>query len=585
MMKRRIIPPLLVFLLGVVVLSGAVYHQKCAQQEQKQMMASLNAMTYAERMKLDVMNGIGVTDTLEQIVVSENGHIDRFAQVAEDMMTDSIQSIQIAPDGVVTEIYPEAGNEAGKIDLINDPDRGEICRYGRDNHVLTMQGPFQLKQGGYGIAVRNPIYLTGDDGEEYFWGFGIVIIRVPEIFSDSLRALSDFGYDYQLNKEVSPWDNAYKEVYSSGSDMKDVVTYDFEIGGCKWELEVAPNLSATDRQQLYIMCGVGMVIVLLLTGLTPALMVLNEHRRRFQKLAIMDALTGILNRNGFDRQVIRYLKQNPQQNCVGVQFDIDDFKFINDMYGHECGDMALQNLAEGMRTLLPKNAILGRKGGDEFCFFLPDCTCTDVRELLEQFTRAKRSFQYEGEERSFTISLGYAQYPTDAGDHAQLMRCADAALYEIKLKGKNGCLEYQEGQGLEIRTQLGFALKDVSENLPGAFIIYKADKDDDEILFANRELTRLAGCSGIDEFLEYTNRSFRNLIREDEQESVEKSIWEQIGSGHHNDYVWFHLHKADGTYLRVLDHGRIVENGRYGKVFYVLIMDWESMKKHYTDSF
>lgn len=70
------------------------------------------------------------------------------------------------------------------------------------------------------------------------------------------------------------------------------------------------------------------------------------------------------------------------------------------------------------------------------------------------------------------------------------MRCADAALYEVKLDGKMAVFS-TEGIGLEIRKQLGFALKDVSENLPGAFIIYKADKENDEILFANHEMIRL----------------------------------------------------------------------------------------------
>ena len=74
-------------------------------------------------------------------------------------MADYIQSIQIAPDGVVTEIYPESGNEAGKIDLIHDKERGKISCYARDNDVITMQGPFSLKQGRTGIAVRNPVYL------------------------------------------------------------------------------------------------------------------------------------------------------------------------------------------------------------------------------------------------------------------------------------------------------------------------------------------------------------------------------------------------------------------------------------------
>ena len=92
----------------------------------------LNATTYAERLQNDMNRGVAITDTLEEIVLSENGKIDNFQKVAGNLMTDFVQSIQIAPNGVVTDIYPEAGNEAGKIDLIHDESRGEICRYGRE---------------------------------------------------------------------------------------------------------------------------------------------------------------------------------------------------------------------------------------------------------------------------------------------------------------------------------------------------------------------------------------------------------------------------------------------------------------------
>ena len=165
-----------------------------------------------------------------------------------------------------------------------------------------------------------------------------------------------------------------------------------------------------------------------------------------------------------------------------------------------------------------------------------------------------------------------------------MMRCADTALYEVKLRGKNGCMEYREGLRPEIRTQLGFVLKDISDNLPGAFIIYRAYKDTDEILFANSEMIRLAGCKTMDELLDYTDRSFRNLISEEERDAVEQSIWKQIEAGHSNDYVYYHMLKADGTSLAVLDHGRIVESGRYGKIFYVLIVDQKSMKRHYSEN-
>ncbi len=572
------------FFIGMAILGITVYGEKCNQQKQSRKMADLNAMTYAERMKTDIMQGIDVTVTLEQMLISENGRIQKFSETAANMITDSVQSIQIAPDGVVTEIYPEEDNETGKIDLIHDEARGKISCYARDNHVLIMQGPFQLKQGGYGIAVRKPVYLEDESGQEFFWGFTIVIIRVPEIFSDSVKSLSDFGYQYCLSKTGSPWEEAYEVVDCSGGSISAPVSYTFEIGGSVWKLEVMPQNGWVEKSYLYSIFGGGLLIVLLLTGLTAALLILDENRQELRKLALTDALTGIYNRHGFDKHVTVYMKQYPEKHCVGVQFDIDDFKLINDIYGHASGDKALQILAESMRKFFPKHAVLGRNGGDEFCIFLPDCTCKEAEEKLVQFTKQKRFFVYEGEERAFNISLGYAEYPVHAKSQLQLMHCADAALYEVKLRGKKGSLVYDEGFDPEVRTQLGFALRDISENLPGAFIIYKADYTDDEILFANSELIRLAGCENIEEFMTYTQRSFRSLIREDEREGVEQSIWQQIGTGQCNDYVHFYLKKKDGTYLKVLDHGRIVESGHYGKVFYVLIMDWDSMKEKYRDS-
>ena len=587
--RKKILLPLFVFLIGMGILGGVMYGIREEQRRQNRTTANLNAMTYAERMKSEVMEGISVTDTLEQILISEDGQVAKFYRIAKDLLTDSLQSIQLAPDGIVSDIYPVEGNEAGKIDLLNDESRGEISRYARDHRVLVMQGPFELNQGGYGIAVRKPVYLKDEDAMDQatFWGFVIVIIRVPDIFEDSVNALSDFGYYYRLSKTVAPWDTTYEEVYSCGaSELEEPVSYEFEMGGARWKLEVMPQSGWFAGDSYDILFG-GTLIVLLLTILTAALLVLNENQKRFKRLAATDALTGLYNRHGFDHQVTQYLRKHPKTNCIGIQFDIDDFKLINDQYGHATGDLALQALAESMRQFFPKKAILGRNGGDEFCIFLPNCTCEQEANTIEKFTRMTRTFPYGEEEHTFSISLGYAQFPKYAKDYAQLMHCADAALYEIKLRGKHGCMAYKEGLRCEIRTQLGFALKDVSENLPGAFIIYKADGEADEILFANRELIRMTGCESMDELLAYTERQFHNLIREDERQMVTDSIWKQIEANNcdNNDYVYFHLKKKDGSFLQVLDHGRIVESGRYGRVFYVLLLDWKLIKKHYENSF
>ena len=466
------------------------YKTDTHEKWQRRTTVQLNVSIYGERIKNEITNGFAITDALKQILISENGKISQFDMIAENLISDSIESVQLAPDGVVTDIYPAEGNEAGKIDLLHDKDRGRISCYARDNHTIITQGPFELKQGSYGIAVRNPVYLNDEHGQAYFWGFTIVILRVPDIFSDSIHALSGFGYEYRLSKTETPWSDTYKTVYQSDGQITQPVSYDFTIGKESWKFEVTPKSGWHDNLLIAEVSLIFTVITFLLSGLTRVWLVSRDNENKFQILARTDSLTGIYNRYGFDESAEKMMNKNPKAHFVFVLFDIDDFKFINDIYGHAYGDLALKSLADSMKAFFPADALLG----------------------------------------------------------------------------KNGCMAYSEGLQSGVRKQLGFAFKDISEHLPGAFIIYRADKDNDELF-------RL------------TNKRFRNLILKDEQKQIESSIWEQIDSGNENDYIHFHLRKADGSYLSVLDHGRIVENQQYGRVFYVLFMGWEDMHIHYSDKF
>lgn len=583
--NKKLMLPVLIFLVGCLVLTVVLYHSYRSNYKQVRNVTALNAATYAERLQNDMNRGVAITDTLEEIAISENGKIDNFQKVARDLMADFIQSIQIAPDGVVTAIYPEAGNEAGKIDLMRDESRGEICRYGRDKNIVTMQGPFDLKQGGQGIAIRNPVYLEGADGSPVFWGFTIVIIRVPEIFTESIQALTKFGYDYSLTKTVSPLSDDTEIVSSSGNIMKNPITFEFEFCGSLFDFEVMPADGWSHGWNVFPQLFLGICVILLLTGLTVVILVIGRNRDTLKKMAITDPLTGLLNRKGFDEQLKNVMQGDLHIHCVGIQMDIDDFKFINDMYGHVVGDAALKSLAQDMQSYFNDNSILCRNGGDEFSVILVDTTEEEARKKIEHFTIQPRHITYNGEEHPFYISLGYAEYPKDCEDVLKLIRCADMALYAVKLHGKHNCSRYRGDYKIQHRSQLGFALQDVSKNLPGAFLIYIADPENDDILFANHELIELAGCRDFDDFLDYTDRRFRNLIHPDERDSVETSIWEQIDAktSGNNDYVRFHFAKKDGTYLPVLDHGRIVENRYYGNVFYVLIMDCALVESYYDN--
>lgn len=584
-MKKKTIVPLIVFLVGICLLSIFTYNTNVQIQKDRRTIAKLNVETYGQRIENDIENGIETTDTLKQVLINGNGQIINFSKIAENLMSYSIQSVQLAPNGVVTEIYPEEGNEAGKIDLLKDSKRGEISNYAKDHNITIIQGPIKLKQGGSGLVVRNPIYLEDENGQEYFWGFTIVILRVPEVFEDSTNALSKFKYNYRLSRETSVLDKKYVEVDANCDKMIRPVTYNLTVGKEKWKLEIMPRAGWSNSTTLYLIFFGGLSLVLLLTGLTIVLFLLDERRVELKELAHKDGLTKLYNRYGFDEMAEKMIKKDPEAYYVAALLDVDDFKLINDMYGHAYGDKALISLAENMQKFFPSSALLGRNGGDEFCILLPNCTMEEIKEALIEFTKTPKTFSYKGQTYSFCISLGYAEYPNNAIERSQLMRCADTALYEVKLHGKNGCKAYQEGFQSGVRKQLGFVLNDISENLPGAFIIYRADKEDDEIFYANKEFLDMAGYENLDAFFNGTKKSFRNLIREDQQKAVETSIWNQIESGSKNDYIHYQLRRQDGTYIPVLDQGRIVESERFGKVFYVLFMDWQAMQSHYSEKF
>ena len=299
-MKKKTLVPLIIFLLGICLVSLIVYKTDTHEKEQRHITAQLNVATYGERIKNEITNGIEITDTLKQILISEDGEIHQFETIAGNLMSDSIESVQLAPNGVVTDIYPANGNEAGKIDLIHDKERGEISIYARDHHTIVTQGPFELKQGGYGIAVRNPVFLKDENGLEYFWGFTIVVLRVPDIFSDAVSALSSFGYEYRISKTDAPWSDTYNIVSQSNDSLINPVSYTFTIGKETWMFEVTPQGGWRNNLLITKTSVILTANVILLSVLTCVWLTSKENKNRFPILAHTDSLTGINNRYGFD---------------------------------------------------------------------------------------------------------------------------------------------------------------------------------------------------------------------------------------------------------------------------------------------
>ena len=116
-----------------------------------------------------------------------------------------------------------------------------------------------------------------------------------------------------------------------------------------------------EQRLLIIIIGLFLTISLLLSILTRVWLVAKELKNKYQIMAHTDSLTGIYNRYGFDELAEKMISKNPQTHFVAALLDIDDFKFINDIYGHSYGDRALKSLADSMKAFFSIRCITGKK--------------------------------------------------------------------------------------------------------------------------------------------------------------------------------------------------------------------------------
>ncbi|WP_296821494.1 EAL domain-containing protein [Thiobacillus sp.] len=158
-------------------------------------------------------------------------------------------------------------------------------------------------------------------------------------------------------------------------------------------------------------------------------------------LAERDALTGLYNRHRFQQELARTMLDSDrhQTQCAVMFFDLDEFKTINDSYGHRAGDALLIRVASEISTLVRRNEVLARLGGDEFAILLPSVQGNEAEVLADRVVRAiaQIPFRFEGQNLRLTTSLGIAYYPGHAADADDLVARADIAMYQAKDAGKN----------------------------------------------------------------------------------------------------------------------------------------------------
>jgi diguanylate cyclase (GGDEF)-like protein len=221
-------------------------------------------------------------------------------------------------------------------------------------------------------------------------------------------------------------------------------------------------------------------------GLTVGIITeLNSKRTQTNPLlenseANLDSATGILNKKAVTQEVTSAINLansvGSLKNMYLMIWDIDDFKQVNDTYGHYFGDEVIKSLADELKLTVGSRGFVGRIGGDEFLVFLKDID--DVETLKNILTASRKKLKVllaqKKEDYVFSASIGISCYPGDAKDYETLFKIADGALYIAKEKGKDRYILYDKNKHGELLTEDSSNRK----NVAGVDFMRQIDKMD-----------------------------------------------------------------------------------------------------------
>ncbi len=190
-----------------------------------------------------------------------------------------------------------------------------------------------------------------------------------------------------------------------------------------------------------VLLGLGLPLYVLSTFMAQLLHAHAGEMNKLQSMAATDAITGLTNRRQFNVRLLEEIaRARRHETPLSLAlFDLDDFKKLNDFYGHPVGDRILKELGHLIRNNIRESDLAARYGGEEFALILPETRETEAYELLERLRRliAQTVFCLPDNPLTLTVSIGLAQLDPKRYTPFEFVELADKALYEAKNQGKN----------------------------------------------------------------------------------------------------------------------------------------------------
>ncbi len=382
------------------------------------------------------------TQALASLIIQNNGEIVNFEKTAIAMVDDpAILNLLLAPNGIVTDVYPREGNEA--VIGLNFFSKGAgnlEALQAQKSRQMVLGGPFPLVQGGEALVGRLPIYLDDGAEEKRFWGLVSVTLKFPQALDGAeLDTLQERGLAYQMWR-ISP-DTDKKQVIASSPAYNSETPYiemPLQILNAQWFFRISPIKFWYEYVESWLYIIIGIVGSLFITALVQHAQDLGRIRRQLEDIVFTDPLTGLLNRRGLFDTLDALIQTN--KKFYLCYLDLNKFKFINDTYGHTIGDNVLRfftNEVQRLTQSMPNT--FARMGGDEFIIVFKNDISEE--EITNAFSVIHTSLQtakiVSDDQFKISFSIGMAQYPRDGKAVDDLINHADKNMYMHKQAGRN----------------------------------------------------------------------------------------------------------------------------------------------------
>ena len=438
--KLRIVTLTLLTFIAGLFLTLIIHQYELKDQDQKRAIATERAAKQIASDVQTLMASFWAFSTTLEALVHSNPSItqQQFNGFANELIASSeiIRSVALAKDNTISHIYPFELNKAAiGFNHLSDPNQRPAIEALLKSQNANIDGPMQLVEGGKAFIIRRPIYVKNDKETEVLWGIGSVVLdyqKLTEFLANHPLANNNSIQWHIFNKDTGETNITYSTLKN---DTQPHSIQKVNLPSGNWHTGFREG-TTSETSILSTKNGFGFLTSLLIAFLVYKLLLSHELNK---KLAMYDQLTRLPNRRLLNDR-FQQLSAQAIRKKIGfnlIYIDLNNFKEINDSFGHNLGDKVLQESASRLSACIRASDTIARIGGDEFVI-LSEVTDKQSHpiEMVDKIAKvlAKPLESIKGIELS--ASFGWAHFDTHGSTLTELLSYADRHMYEDKHRQK-----------------------------------------------------------------------------------------------------------------------------------------------------